>query len=370
MVKRPKQKVTQKVNKKIIRSAGHTVKTTQTASGQRSITASRPKHRRQDIDFDRTSPDGTVIRKIGGGASGRPALEEKQAQKELATRPPTERQKFEAAKENRIETPKSPVTTPQAPKEKGLITKVAEAGVAIPAKISEALGSPKGQAEAFASTTTGKVIGVAAAALQLTAITRGGIFLGRLIFGGASKASIASGSLIGKTVNVDKAAIKLGLTAKQTRGLAREISFRRVREAADLIQGKPALATKALSSGWKAKAIVGVGTLTVGGLLGASQIGGWAATDNIATGSTFTARLIREAAADGTITPEDALARFEELRGWNNKAEGFVTARNKVDPFAQGGLGKPYAIAIEKAQRDLDLNEDMFRSQYGLTVRG
>ena len=226
MVKRPKQTVTQKLNKKTISNTPSTV--TKTSFGQRSKTSKVIQHRRQDIDFDRTNPNGTLIRKIGGGRSGRPALKESVAQAELATRgttpqsftpkvnTPEENAQFDEALSNRIT------------EDPSFWERVRDFGVdkeAQAAKLQQVkegtFKRPPLKAEDVLNALLvggGDVVGSAASA-GLRGLSKGGKAAGEL-------------STIGQRVNVDKLGRELGFTADQTAALAVQVGKQRVSIAA------------------------------------------------------------------------------------------------------------------------------------------
>lgn len=79
----------------------------------------------------------------------------------------------------------------------------------------------------------------------------------------------------------------------------------------------------------------------------------WAAVDNIATGTAFSIKKTREAFESGAIDIVEAERQIAEIQEMVDYSDTFVHQSLKLNPYLWFGLGKPYSIAIKKAQEDI-----------------
>ena len=194
-------------------------------------------------------------------------------------------------------------------------------------------------------------------AATLTALSVGGF----LVKGATTKimskvgTRATTGILQGGNINTHGLSKLLGLSPKDSILMKRVISGKGLKTAAKTLKtASPSTVKKILSSGWT--------KLGVGALSGVLITTGWLASDNILTGSTFTAKLVREGVEEGIISKEEGLGMLEEIRAANAVAEGFVRARDKVDPLTYGILGEPYLVNAERSNRNLDLHEALLKN--------
>ncbi len=111
-------------------------------------------------------------------------------------------------------------------------------------------------------------------------------------------------------------------------------------------------AAKAAAGARGIKTALGVATT----LAGIDVLAVWAASDNIITGLSFTAKKIREGVKKGVISGERALEEFKTLETWLNNAVSFVDKSVNLNPTLI--LFKaPFLINNDKGKADMRLEK-------------
>lgn len=232
-----KTTVRQKVNKKRISNlpAGNIVSTKGGFGGIMTTTKKSIKHRRKDIDFVRIDPKTGIQTKVGRGAGHFPALKEEVANAELARREAageytarSEVAKFNAAKDNQIETSgATATTTPQTP---NFFEKLRDLGVNKEEQAAK-LGRVRAGTEPFFSEPFSAEDVFNAATLGLGGTLERGVVAGMkglpgmARFGGKTTTQAVK---LGDKVDVDKLGAQLGFDARQTRALAVQVGNQRI----------------------------------------------------------------------------------------------------------------------------------------------
>jgi len=114
-----------------------------------------------------------------------------------------------------------------------------------------------------------------------------------------------------------------------------------------------------------AKGALGVGTT----LAGIDVLALWAASDNVISGLSFTARKITSGVKSKVITPEDALKDFEKLEGFLNTAVKFVEASVKFNPTIIP-FKAPFVINKDKGVMDMRLEKQLLLREISIVKGG
>ena len=135
-----------------------------------------------------------------------------------------------------------------------------------------------------------------------------------------------AGSLIGRNVNVESVAKKMGLTGRQTAGLAKELGKRRISEVADTITKT---ADKGILSKFSKKVIFGGAS----GIIGLSGITTWLASDNIISSMNIFSRDLIQNVKYGYVTTEDAVKEMDTAQEFVDGAKNFIDINTQINPL-------------------------------------
>jgi len=212
------------------------------------------------------------------------------------------------------------------------------------------LGGEKKQENILEKTKDIPVVGktLAVLASPKTTLVLGAVLAGTLaasaLTGITAKAAASSGSLIGKHINVDAIGKSLGLTARQTASLAKEVGRRRISQIANTITNPKAaglmqnILTKTFSG--KALALLGTGAGTI-------FLGKWGQAEAGEPLSIVMRDIMKlaEETGDWSLYDEAAAARDEltNLSAWETILSNtpfispFIGIPNKIKGIKQAG---------------------------------
>ena len=99
------------------------------------------------------------------------------------------------------------------------------------------------------------------------------------------------------------------------------------------------------------------GKVTVGGVIGASMIMSWMASDNIMQGTSIMTRDLSWAVKSGAITKEKGLELLNNAQEWKDRGEKFVKINSKINPILWP-FGKILLVNAAVAQQQLDIQRE------------